>query len=144
MATGTLTPKSRTLTNLFPTPTTVHPILISYSSSKNVFEVGPPQNVSNGDVLTWNCPDSEVTITFPRIAGAKIVDPESISFGPSHNGSMRVVIVDFEAINNSPTVASKKDATGRIIVTVPYSVYCTANNAYAVGTSDPKIIVKGP
>lgn len=108
---------------------------------KKNFVVGAAANVSNGDVLTWEAKGTDVTITFPRIGGAKVVDPESINIQEGNKGSMRVVLADFDGTKSYYN--NKYNKTG-LEIEVPYSVYCAKNNQYAEGGSDPKIIVKGP
>ena len=113
---------------------------ISKGPKNKVFLVSEGvQEVEEGAILTWFAHGTDATVSFNKIGGQQVVEPEAVEILDGGEGSVQVLPDVIARIGRySETMYRQKK------VHVPYKVYCDKTNNYAEGGSDPKIIVKGP
>jgi hypothetical protein len=107
--------------------------------TKTKFKVKPSkQGVQPGAWLTWYPKGTAATVSFDRIAGQQVVEPESVDILDGGEGSLQVQPDILERIG-AIYMGRYADKEG---LHVPYKVYCDASNSYAEADSDPKIIIR--
>jgi hypothetical protein len=111
---------------------------IDKDPSKNRFKVREfALEVEEGSILIWHPHGTAATVSFDRIGGQQVVDPEKVDILDEGEGTLQVLPDVIERIGKNAT----NYGDGKKIY-VPYKVYCDTSNSYAEGGSDPKIIVK--